>query len=156
MCDPAIEPVVTELGRVVDFDWTVMDLSFVMPAACSQSALGTDVRRRGPNAEGEVKEKARHIALLQYHSRFLLPGFAFNAFDKMLGPALIATGLMLLFGLGTRISLFLQGLIYIALTVGLILIHQDDGVSWLGIHIALVALALVLSKHNKLALLKKW
>jgi thiosulfate dehydrogenase (quinone) large subunit len=86
----------------------------------------------------------------------LLPGFAFNAFDKMLGPALIATGLMLLFGLGTRISLFLQGLIYIALTVGLILIHQDDGISWLGIHIALVALALVLSKHNKLALLKKW
>jgi len=27
---PAIGPVVTELGRVVDFDWTVMDLSFVM------------------------------------------------------------------------------------------------------------------------------
>jgi thiosulfate dehydrogenase (quinone) large subunit len=86
----------------------------------------------------------------------LLPGFALTAFDHLLGPALIATGVMLLLGLGTRISLFLQGLIYIALTVGLILIHQDDGISWLGIHIALVALALVLVKNNKLALLKKW
>ena len=92
----------------------------------------------------------------KFENEPLLPGFAFTAFDHLLGPALLATGLMLLFGLGTRISLFLQGLIYIALTVGLILIHQDDGVSWLGIHVALVALALVLAKHNKLALLKKW
>jgi thiosulfate dehydrogenase [quinone] large subunit len=36
------------------------------------------------------------------------------------------------------------------------LIHQDDGVSWLGIHIALVAFALVLAKNNKFAILKKW
>jgi thiosulfate dehydrogenase [quinone] large subunit len=49
-----------------------------------------------------------------------------------------------------------QGLIYIALSAGLILIKQDDGVSWLAIHIALVAFALTLAKHNKLALLKKW
>ncbi len=46
---------------------------------------------------------------------------------------------MLLVGLGTRLSLFVQGLIYIALTVGLILLGQNDGISWLGIHIALVA-----------------
>jgi thiosulfate dehydrogenase [quinone] large subunit len=74
----------------------------------------------------------------------------------LLGPALIATGLMLLLGLGTRISLFIQGLLYIALTVGLIIIKQDDGISWLGIHVALVAFALVLVRHNKLAILKKW
>jgi thiosulfate dehydrogenase [quinone] large subunit len=86
----------------------------------------------------------------------LLPKFALTAFDHLLGPLFIATGLMLLIGLGTRLSLFVQGLIYIALTAGLILIHQDDGISWLGIHIGLVALALVLVKHNKLALLKKW
>ena len=86
----------------------------------------------------------------------LLPHFALTIFDKLLGPAFIITGIMLLLGLGTRLSLLVQGLIYIALTVGLILIHQDDGISWLGIHVALVALALVLVKHNKLALLKKW
>jgi thiosulfate dehydrogenase [quinone] large subunit len=50
----------------------------------------------------------------------------------------------------------LQGLIYIALSVGLILINQPDGISYLGIHVALVAMALLLAKHNKLALLKKW
>jgi thiosulfate dehydrogenase (quinone) large subunit len=86
----------------------------------------------------------------------LLPKFALTAFDHLLGPLLIATGLMLLIGLGTRLSLFLQGLTYIVLTVGLILIHQDDGISWLGIHIALVAFALAILKHNKFALLKKW
>ena len=31
-----------------------------------------------------------------------------------------------------------------------------DGVAWLGIHVALVAMALLLAKHNKLALIKKW
>ena len=113
----------------------------------------------------EVKEK--YYALTNYAgvppslkdkfaSEPLLPHFALAPFDRLLGPALIATGLMLLLGLGTRLSLFLQGLIYIALTVGLILIKQDDGISWLGIHVALVALALMLAKHNKLALLKKW
>jgi thiosulfate dehydrogenase [quinone] large subunit len=86
----------------------------------------------------------------------LLPHFAANAFDHLLGPTLIVTGVMLLLGLGTRLSLFVQGLVYIALTVGLILIKQDDGISWLGIHIALVAFALTLAKHNKFALLKKW
>lgn len=86
----------------------------------------------------------------------LLPKFALAASDHLLGPALIITGVMLLLGLGTRVSLFVQGLIYIALTFGLILIRQDDGIAWLGIHIALVAMALVLAKYNKFALLKKW
>jgi thiosulfate dehydrogenase [quinone] large subunit len=86
----------------------------------------------------------------------LLPQLALTTFDHLLGPALIATGVMLLVGLGTRLSLFVQGLIYIVLTVGLILIKQDDGISWLGIHVALVALALMLAQHNKFALLKKW
>jgi thiosulfate dehydrogenase (quinone) large subunit len=86
----------------------------------------------------------------------LLPHFAASAFDHLLGPALILAGVMLLLGLGTRLSLFVQGLIYIALTAGLILIKQDDGISWLGIHVALIAFALILAKHNKFALLKKW
>ena len=86
----------------------------------------------------------------------LLPHFALAAFDRLLGPALILTGVMLLLGIGTRISLFAQGMIYIALTVGLILIREDDGISWLGIHVALVAFALLLARHNKFALLKKW
>ena len=85
-----------------------------------------------------------------------LPHPMLTAFDRFLGPALIVTGLMLLIGLGTRLSLFAQGLLYVILTVGLILIHQDDGVAWLGIHVALVAMALMLVRHNRFAILKKW
>lgn len=92
----------------------------------------------------------------KFANEALLPPFATSLFEAVLGPAFILLGLMLLVGLGTRISLFIQGLIYIALTVGLILINQNDGVSWLAIHLALVAMALMLVKHNKLALLKKW
>ena len=118
-----------------------------------------------PNAVVDVKVKFYALAnyagvptglKTKFANEVLLPGFALNLFDKLLGPALILAGVMLLFGLGTRTSLMLQGCIYLALSVGLILINQPDGIAWLGIHVALVAMALLLAKHNKLALLKKW
>jgi thiosulfate dehydrogenase [quinone] large subunit len=86
----------------------------------------------------------------------LLPKFAVVAFDRILGPAFILTGIMLLIGLGTRLSLLVQALLYIALTVGLVLIDQNDGVAWLGIHVGLVAAALLLAQNNRFAVLKKW
>jgi len=86
----------------------------------------------------------------------LFPKFALVAFDRMLGPAFILTGIMLIIGLGTRVSLIVQALIYIALTVGLVLIDQNDGVAWLGIHIGLVAGAFVLAEYNRFAVLKRW
>ena len=86
----------------------------------------------------------------------LFPKFALVAFDKMLGPAFILTGIMLIIGLGTRMSLLVQGALFVALTVGLVLIDQNDGVAWLGIHIGLVAAAFVLARHNRFAVLSKW
>ncbi len=86
----------------------------------------------------------------------LIPGAMLSLFDKVLGPALIVLGLMLLVGLATRISLLGMGLVYVALTVGLILLKQDAGVAWLGVHVGLVALALNYVPHNRLAILKKW
>jgi thiosulfate dehydrogenase [quinone] large subunit len=86
----------------------------------------------------------------------LIPKFALVAFDRMLGPAFILTGIMLLIGLGTRLSLLAQAAIYIALTVGLVLIDQNDGVAWLGIHAGLVAAAFLLVEYNRFAVLKKW
>jgi thiosulfate dehydrogenase [quinone] large subunit len=86
----------------------------------------------------------------------MLPQVATTPFYAVLGWALILLGVMLIAGVGTRISLFLQGLLYTGLTVGLILIKQDDGIAWLGIHVALIALALVLAKHNRFSILKKW
>jgi thiosulfate dehydrogenase [quinone] large subunit len=86
----------------------------------------------------------------------LLPKFALVAFDRMLGPAFILTGIMLLIGLGTRLSLLAQALLFVVLTVGLVLIDQPDGVAYLGIHIGLIAGALLLAEHNRFRVLKKW
>jgi thiosulfate dehydrogenase [quinone] large subunit len=86
----------------------------------------------------------------------LFPKFVLVAFDRMLGPAFILTGIMLLIGLGTRLSLLAQAILFIALTVGLVLIDQNDGVAWLGIHIGLVAAAFLLAEHNRFVVLKKW
>lgn len=86
----------------------------------------------------------------------LFPKFALTAFDKLLGPVFILTGIMLIIGLGTRLSLLIQGLLFIALTVGLVLIDANDGVAYLGIHIGLVSAAFILAQHNRLVVLKKW
>jgi thiosulfate dehydrogenase [quinone] large subunit len=86
----------------------------------------------------------------------LFPKFVLTVFDKMLGPAFILTGIMLLIGFGTRLSLLAQAALFIALTVGLVLIDQNDGVAWLGIHIGLVAGAFLLAEHNRFVVLKKW
>ncbi|MGA2538623.1 MAG: hypothetical protein ABSF53_21625 [Terracidiphilus sp.] len=86
----------------------------------------------------------------------LFPKFALVAFDRMLGPAFIITGIMLLIGLGTRLSLLAQALLFIALTFGLVLIDQSDGVAYLGIHIGLVAGAFLLARYNRFAVLTRW
>jgi thiosulfate dehydrogenase [quinone] large subunit len=86
----------------------------------------------------------------------LLPGFALKIYDLVLGPALLVLGLTILLGFFYRSSLFLLGLLYVSLTFGLILIKQDDGVAWLGIHMVLIVMALMLSEHNRFSLLKKW
>src|SRR5476649_1992686 len=120
-----------------------------------------------PDPNAVVETKVKFYALANYNgipsalqskfaSEALLPHFALTAFNFLLGPMLIISGLMLLVGLGTRISLFVQGLIYIALTAGLVLIGQNEGPPYLGIHLALVAFALMLAKYNKFALHKKW
>jgi thiosulfate dehydrogenase [quinone] large subunit len=86
----------------------------------------------------------------------LLPSFLLTPYQWILGPALILLGLTLLLGVATRVSLFLMGLLYTSLTFGLILIHQDAGIAWLGVHIALITMALLLSRHNRFCLLKRF
>jgi thiosulfate dehydrogenase [quinone] large subunit len=92
----------------------------------------------------------------KFETEPLMLKFALPLYDKLLGPALLLLGVAILLGIFYRTSLFLLGLLYISLTWGLILIKQDDGVSWLGIHMIMVAGALALAQHNRLAILKKW
>ena len=94
--------------------------------------------------------------MTKFQAEPLMLKFALPLYDKLLGPALLGLGVLILLGLFYRTSLFLLGLLYISLTWGLILIKQDDGVSWLGVHMILIVAALALAKHNRLAILKKW
>jgi thiosulfate dehydrogenase (quinone) large subunit len=82
----------------------------------------------------------------------LLPSWLTTPFYAALGPALILLGLAVLLGLWTRASLFAMGLLYVALTVGLIFLKQDAGVAWLALHVGLIAFALSLAKYNRFAL----
>lgn len=117
----------------------------------------------GLTAAGSVKQ----YALDNYHgvpealmSKFqaepLMMKFALPLYDKILGPTLLILGFTILLGIASRTSLFLLGLLYVSLTWGLILIKQDEGVSWLGIHMILIVMALALAEHNRFAILKKW
>lgn len=92
----------------------------------------------------------------KFEAEPLLPSFALSLMDKLIGPSLILFGITLLLGVATRISLFAMGLLYTGLTVGLILIRQDAGISWLAVHILLVALALFHVQSNRFELWKKW
>ena len=58
-------------------------------------------------------------------------------------------------GIATRISLFVMGLVYVSLTFGLILIGQDGGIAWLAAHTIMIAYALTLVRYNRFGIMKK-
>ena len=125
-----------------------------------------------PNAQGLTSSDAvKEYALSHYHGvpaallkkfeaeplmrSYTLMGHEINPlkiYDVILGPMLLVLGITILLGIANRTSLFLLGLLYISLTWGLILIKQDDGVSWLGVHMILIVMALMLAKYNRFAL----
>jgi len=86
----------------------------------------------------------------------LIPNSLLYLFNTILGPSFIILGIALLVGFATRSTLFLMGILYASLTFGLILIKQDSGVAWLGIHILLIVAALTLVNYNRFEVLKKW
>lgn len=86
----------------------------------------------------------------------LMPAWSLSIYGALLGPALILTGLTLLLGVGPRISLFVMGLIYSSLSIGLILLNESGGIAWLGIHVLMIAAALRLVAHDRYALVPRW
>lgn len=86
----------------------------------------------------------------------LMPAWGMSLYGALLGPALILTGLALLLGVAPRISLFIMGLIYTTLSIGLILLNESGGIAWLGIHVLMVAAALRLVGHDRGALVSRW
>ncbi len=123
-----------------------------------------------PNEYGlETVEKVKEYSLSNYHGvpealydtfskEPLIPGFFLKAYDWVLGPALLILGLTILLGIASRVSVFLLGLLYVSLTWGLILLgaQGDPGVAWLGVHMIMIVMLLMLSEHNRFCILKKW
>ncbi|MDR0532560.1 MAG: hypothetical protein LBH01_01245 [Verrucomicrobiales bacterium] len=127
----------------------------------TEALLGADGQPDPSGAMVEVDKKV--YGLSHYHAipesfqtsfsnQPLMPDFLMKPFCWALGPLLIILGLTLLLGIKTRLSLAVQGVLYIMLTSGFILINQDAGIAWLGIHIVLIALALKWEKYNRLTI----
>jgi hypothetical protein len=73
------------------------------------------------------------------------------AFALPLGYILFVLGVALLFGLKTRLTLIVMGLLYTGLAFGLMAVQSGDGVAWLGVYLALIVAALVLVRYNRFA-----
>ena len=85
----------------------------------------------------------------------LMPVWMLNLYSGVLGYVLILLGVLLIVGALPRISLFVSGLVYTSLSVGLILLNESGGVAWLAAHVVLISLALVLVKSNRWAVFNK-
>jgi thiosulfate dehydrogenase [quinone] large subunit len=77
-----------------------------------------------------------------------LPLWMTKSFALSLGYLLIALGAALLLGVKTRCTLVLTGLVYVGLSFGLMAVQESEGVTWLAVHVGLIAGALVLVRHN--------
>jgi len=80
-----------------------------------------------------------------------LPLWATRSFALSLGYLLVVLGILVLLGVKSRLTLFVTGLLYVGLSFGLMAVQESEGVAWLAIHIGLFAGALVLVRHERLA-----
>lgn len=81
-----------------------------------------------------------------------LPLWATKLFAAPLGYLLVFFGVTLLLGLKTRLSLVFTGLLYVALSFGLMAVQESEGIAWLAIHVMMISGALVLVRYNRFAL----
>jgi len=86
----------------------------------------------------------------------LMPNWMLAVYSGVLGPVLILLGLALILGALPRLSLFISGLLYTSLTVGLILLNESGGVAWLATHVIMIALGLLLVQYNRLSVYNKY
>jgi len=83
----------------------------------------------------------------------ILPGWLATPYCYSLGYLLITFGFMVLMGVRPLLTYALAGLMFISLSFGLMLDNEASGVAWLGIHMILTVMALMLAKHNRFAIL---
>ena len=83
-----------------------------------------------------------------------LPLWATKLFAMSIGYVLIVIGVTLLLGIKTRLTLLAHGLLYVALSFGLMVVQEGEGVAWLGMHVVLVVGGLLLAQYNRFALVR--
>ncbi len=81
-----------------------------------------------------------------------LPLWATRTFAHSIGYLLLVFGAAVLLGVKTRTTLFLTGLIYVALSFGLMAVQENQGLAWLAVYVGLIAGALVLVRSDRFAL----
>ncbi len=129
----------------------------------ARPVLDEDGLETGASVMVKVKEYAwehYHAVPQVFANKFndepLLFAWVREPFYQALGIILIVLGVMTILGIAMRVSLFLQGLLYIALTFGFVLLAVDEGVAQLAIHTLLCAVALYWVKYNCFTLTTKW
>jgi thiosulfate dehydrogenase (quinone) large subunit len=82
-----------------------------------------------------------------------MPLWMTKNFAHTLGYALVVLGLCVLLGVKSRLSLFATGLLYVGLSFGLMAVQEGEGVAWLGMHMIMIAGALLLVRYERFAIL---
>ena len=88
--------------------------------------------------------------LMQENTR--LPAFMITPYFYTLAFALVLVGITCVLGLATRLSLFIGGLLFVSLSLGLMMLPDDTASVQLGVQVGLAALALVTLKPNPMSL----
>lgn len=85
-------------------------------------------------------------------SSSFMPLWMTKNFAHTLGYALVVLGLCVLLGVKSRLSLFATGLLYTGLSFGLMAVQEGEGVAWLGMHMVMIAGALLLVRYERFAI----
>lgn len=80
-----------------------------------------------------------------------LPLWMANMYAMTLGPLLALLGLAVLLGVKSRVTLAVTGLLYVSLGFGLMAVQEGEGVAWIGMQVLMFSVALVLVRHERLA-----
>ena len=106
---------------------------------------------RGTYSIANYHDNMHHMAEGITGASFL-PLWMTTDFAMTLGYVLTALGGLLILGVKSRLTLFVTGLVYVGLAFGLMAVQEQQGTAWLGIYVGLIAGALVLARHDRLAL----
>ncbi len=117
---------------------------------------GVDKWRGGDGAKAtfnmdNFNVKTDRIAKLMSDNSFLPESMA-GPYSKSIGYILIAVGIWVALGLFSEVALLAAGFTVLSLAFGLAALPDDTEVVYIGIHVLIIAFALVTQKANKISL----